>query len=131
VYPYTEKTGTRPIIIVDTTFTDPLLFQPDNIVNLSLGYDYEKFSVRVSMLYQADVFTGPEFWPQLRTQTAAYERWDVSAKQGLPWLGLQLFGSVNNINGVRDLSVLQLYPDIEQSAQSYGLTAVLGLDWQF
>ncbi len=130
-YPYTENLGGRPIVIIDTTFTAPLVYQPNNIVNLSLGYDYDKFSVRLSMLYQADVFTGVVFWPQLRTQTSPYTRWDVSAKQGLPWLGLQLFANVSNLNGARDLSVLQMYPDIQQSAQAYDLTAVMGLSWQF
>ena len=43
----------------------------------------------------------------------------------------QLFGSVNNLNGARDLSVLQMYPGIQQSGQDYDLTAVVGLDWQF
>ncbi len=130
-YPYSFNQGGRPPVLVDTSFTERLLFQPNNIVNLSVGYDYEKLSVRLSMLYQADIFTGVQFWPQLRTNTATYRRWDLSAKQTLPWFGLQLFANVSNMNGARDVSVLQMYPDIQQSAQSYDMTAIVGLGWQF
>ena len=75
-YPYTntERNG-RQLIYVDTSFTDRLLDQPNDIVNFSVGYDFEGFSIRASMLYQADIFTGPNYWPQLRTTTSSYRRW--------------------------------------------------------
>src|SRR5208283_1444928 len=98
-YPFVNiATNGRTTNYVDTSFTDRLLDQPDNIVNLSLGYDYQNFSIRVSMLYQADIFTGVNYWPQLRSNTSAYTRWDLAVKQELPWSGLQLYGDLNNIN---------------------------------
>ncbi len=120
--------GTRE---VDTSFTDKLISQPNHIVNLSIGYDYLDFSMRLSMLYQADIFTIPSQWPQMRASTAAYKRWDVSVKQRLPWFGVQVFANVNNLNDVRDTAVLQMYPDIPMSAEAYGLTAEAGLRVQF
>jgi TonB-dependent receptor len=134
-YPYTDLVSTggfrSPKIYVDTTFTDRLLFQPDDIVNLSLGYDFEGFSIRVSMLYQSDIFTGPNYYPQLRTHTSSYTRWDLSVKQTLPWFGIQLYGDINNINAVSDLSVISAPTGASQSQQSYGLTADLGIRWHF
>ncbi len=129
-YPYTEarKVG-RVIVYIDTSFTDRLLYQPDNILNVSIGYDFEGFSVRLSMLFQDHIFTGPNYWPQLRTSTAAYRRWDLSAKQDLPWFGLQLFGSLSNLNSAHDVSLIQ-GSGFPQSEQSYGLTADLGLRWR-
>ncbi|HTY10559.1 MAG TPA: TonB-dependent receptor [Bacteroidota bacterium] len=131
-YPYTlvEKVG-RLVQYVDTAFTDRLLFQPDNIVNLSLGYDYEGFSIRVSMLYQANIWTNPSIWPQLKGSTSAYTRWDLSVKQALPWYGLQVYGDLNNFNSANDISVIQAETGVPSSEQSYGLTADLGLRWQF
>jgi TonB-dependent receptor len=128
-YVNAEKVG-RATEYVDTSFTDRLLYQPNNIFNLSVGYDYEGFSIRVSMLYQADIFTGINFWPQLRTSTAAYTRWDLAAKQDLPWFGLQIYGNLNNINGESDVSLIQAATPVPESQQSYGLTAELGLRWQ-
>jgi hypothetical protein len=132
VIPEQRGTGRPPTIIpaIDTSYIDRLIGQPNDIVNLSVGYDYKGFSIRVSMLYQADIFQVSNSWPQLRATTASYKRWDLSAKQELPWFGLQLYCNVNNINGARDFSVLQMYSDIPTSAQSYDMTAEVGLRWQ-
>ncbi len=127
-YPYTNiKIVGRKTVYVDTTFTDRLLDQPDDIVNFSLGFDYKDFSIRVSMLYQTDVFTGVNFWPQLRSHTSSYKRWDLSTKQKLPWFGIQIFGNLNNINGASDVSVIQGGGGVPLSEQQYGLTADVGI----
>ena len=86
--------------------------------------------MRVSYLYQDDVFTGVSQWPQLRSNTAAYKRLDITAKQKLPWLGFELYGNITNLNKARDLNVLQKYPNIPKSIEEYGMTAELGLRWQ-
>jgi len=125
-YPYTvvESSG-RTVKYIKTSYKDRLLDQPNDIVNLSLGFDYKDFSVRVSLLYQSDIFTGANFWPQLRSHTSAYRRWDLSAKQELPWFGIQLFGDINNINGAKDVSIIQ-GGGVPISQQDYGLTADFG-----
>lgn len=115
---------------IDTTYTDRLYEQPSDIVNLSFGYDYQGFSARVSMKYQQNVFTGDNFWPALRKHTATYTRWDFSAKQALPWKGLQLYLDVNNLNGEPDISIIQ-GTGFPTSEQSYGMTADLGVRWNF
>ena len=133
-YPITIATnppGSRVPVFVDTTYVDRLLYQPNNIVNVSLGYDYSGFSIRVSLLYQADIFAGTNFWPQLRTSTSAYSRWDISVKQDLPWFGLQLYGDINNVSNVRDVSVIHAATGVPQSQESYGLTGDIGLRWRF
>jgi len=128
-YPYVYA-GATSATDIDTSFTDRLLYQPNHILNFSLGYDYKGFSIRVSMLYQDDVFSGVSQWPQLRSSTAAYRRWDISFKQKLPWFGLQLYGNINNLNNARDYNVLQMYPEIPRSAETYGMTADIGIRWQ-
>jgi hypothetical protein len=82
------------------------------------------------MLYQTEIFTGVNFWPQLRSHTAAYRRWDVALKQELPWYGLQLYANLNNINGANDLSVIQ-GGGVPLAEQQYGLTVDLGLRWKW
>jgi len=127
---YTKSTG-RSITFIDTSFTDRLLDQPNNILNLSLGFDYRDFSIRISMLYQADIFTGVNYWPQLRSNTSSYTRWDLAAKQVLPLFGIQIFGNINNMNGARDISVIQGGAGVPQSEQDYGLTADFGIRLNF
>ena len=133
-YPYTDvrRVG-RTLQYVDTSFTDRLLYQPDNIVNLAIGYDLDGFSIRISMLYQANIFTGPNYWPQLRSSTSSYTRWDVAFKQDLPWFNLQLFGNLNNINGAEDISVIQggIGGTVPESQQDYGMTGAIGIRWNY
>ena len=131
-YPYTyiQKIG-RQVVYIDTSFTDRLLYQPNTIANVTIGYDFEGFSVRLSLLSQSDIWTGTQFYPWLRTSTARYDRWDLSAKQDLPWFGLQVYGDLNNLNSANDVSVIQAPTGVPTSQQSYGLTADLGLRWNF
>jgi len=134
-YPITirEKLGSGPFaptVILDTSFTDRLLDQPDNILNVSLGYDIGGFSVRVSMLYTDDIFAGSSFWPQLRTTTSAYTRWDLSVKQELPWYGFQVYGDLNNFSSANDQAYINgANVRVPQSMQSYGLTGDVGIRW--
>lgn len=129
-YPYVYSVSTgRTITYIDTSFTDRFIYQPDNIVNLSLGFDYKDFSIRVAMVYQDDIFTAPSQWPQLRGYTAAYRRWDIAAKQRLPWFGLELYANLNNINSAKDMAVIQGGPP--SNIQDYGFIADMGLCWRF
>ncbi len=131
-YPYVNATKVgRALEYIDTSYTDPLLYQPDNIANLSLGYDYRGFSIRVSMIYQDNIFSGTNFYSYLRTTTAAYTRWDISAKQDLPWPGIQLYADISNINSENDVQVIQASTGVPQSEQSYGMAADLGLKVKF
>jgi outer membrane receptor protein involved in Fe transport len=128
-YPITRNVGTiRVPKYIDTSYTAPLYGQPDDIINLSLGYDYSDFSIRVSMLYQEAIFRGTNFYPQLRSHTLAYRRWDIAAKQKLPWYNIELFGNVNNLNGAYDISVIQA-GGVPTSRQDYGMTADFGIRW--
>jgi len=83
------------------------------------------------MIYQDNIFAGPNYWPQLRTTTAAYTRWDISAKQDLPWPGFQLYGDISNLNSEDDIQVIQASTGVPQTQQSYGMTGDLGVRINF
>jgi len=106
-----------------------LLHQPNDIISTSLGYDYKGFSARISMLYQDDIFKGARFWPEHRSSTDDYLRWDLSLKQDLALWGLQIYCNINNISSAidRDLNFGSMYPTAEQH---YGMTLDLGLRWK-
>jgi TonB-dependent receptor len=131
-YPYTlTKPGVYPTYIpthVDTFYTDRLLDQPDNIVNLSVGYDYQGFSVLVSMIYQANVSTGTDQYPELRPAKLSYLRWDLTAKQNLPLPGLVVYLNLVNLNNANDTYVIK-GNGFPTSESAYGTVAQLGLRW--
>ena len=128
-YNYTEPPYGLVMRNVDTTYTQRLIDQPDDILNMSIGYDYKGFSGRLSMLYQANIFEGPDFYPELRSSTGDYLRWDLSLKQNLPWAGLQLYFNINNITATTDL-VVNSITKLPVSEDHYGRTIDLGLRWR-
>jgi TonB-dependent receptor len=132
-YPYTYYTNSGfpfyKSIYVDTSYSDRLIDQPNDIVNLSVGYDYESFSILVSLISQANIFNSTNFYNSLRSDKAKYYRWDISVKQGLPWFGLEVFFDVNNINNESDTYVIR-GSGFPNSMSDYGLTADLGIRWK-
>lgn len=132
-YPYQEVIPGRPPKYVDTAYVAPLLYQPDDVLNVTLGFDYEGFSFRLSSLYSAQIFTGPTQWSQLRAFTEASTRWDISVKQKLDlWVqGLEVFANFNNITGERDVSAISASTGVPSRIQSFGSVIELGFRGRF
>jgi TonB-dependent receptor len=131
-YPITYLPPTRGATQIDTFFTAPLIDQPANVVNLAVGYDYRGFSIRVSMIYTSDIYTGSagsDFYTQLHASTLANNRWDVSIKQELPWFGAQVYGDLNNLTAVQDISAIQATTGVPKSMELYGMSGDIGLRW--
>jgi TonB-dependent receptor len=131
-YPYTVTTKS-PVypyspINVDTTYTDRLIQQPKDIVNLSIGYDYRAFSILASMIYQSEVYNGTAFYNSLRSDKSKYLRWDLSVKQGLPVNGLELFFNLYDLNSESDIYAVR-GSGFPTSESNYGLSANLGVRW--
>jgi TonB-dependent receptor len=121
-----DEDGNATRVVADTFYTARLLNQPNDVLNLMLGYDYAGFSARISFLFQDNIFRNPDFWPQLRTMSGQYGRWDLSVKQELPWAGLQVYVNVNNLNAEDDVTnnSRQLFP---VAIDQYGLSAMAGV----
>ena len=115
---------------VDTFYVDRLIDQANAISNIAIGYDYKGFSSRLSMLYKSDVFKSTNFWKELRQNTGTYTRWDLSLKQDLPFLDMQIFFNLNNITSEIDQTIMRGndFPTLEQH---YGRTADLGIRFKF
>ena len=114
---------------IDTTYVDRLIDQPDQIINFSIGYDYKGFSGRLSMLHKSNIFMATDFWRELRVNTDAYTRWDLSMKQELPVKGLSIFMNVNNITETVDINQYK-YGSLSLE-QHYGRTIDLGFKYSF
>lgn len=121
-----DEEGNLKQTLVNTSYTTRLLNQPNDILNLGIGYDYEGFSARLSMLYQDNIFKKPDFWMQNRVNSDKYLRWDLSVKQLLPWFGIQVYFSLNNITGRDDIDLNQK-TSFPASQQRYGMAGDLGL----
>jgi len=132
-YPYTYYTNSGfpfyKSIYVDTSYSDRLIDQPNDIVNLSVGYDYNSFSILVSLISQTNIFNSTNFYNSLRSDKNKYLRWDIAGKQGLPWFGLEVFFDINNLNSEEDTYTIR-GSGFPNSISDYGLTADLGIRWK-
>ena len=114
---------------IDTFYTARMISQPNDIINVSLGYDYEGFSIRGSLLFQSDIFISSNFWPELRENTDDFTRWDMSVKQELPWEGAQLYLNITNVSGAIDRNI-NAGNDFSTSEQYYGTGVDLGIRYR-
>ena len=116
--------------LIDLSYADRILGQPDGIFNLGLGYDYKDFSIRVSMNYTTDVFNAENYYQEYRGISNALTLWDLHIKQKLPWAGLQLYCNVQNFT--KAVEKTHYYGgDKPRSYNYYGATANLGVIWRF
>jgi outer membrane receptor protein involved in Fe transport len=120
-----RRTFSHPVVI-NSTRGGRLIFQPNDIVNTYLGYDYKGFSARVSFVFQGSSLTGVGARPETDGFSNNYFRIDASARQMLPWAGLQLYLDANNLNSESNISTQQSIGGFT-SEQYYGLTADLGV----
>ena len=111
----------------DVTYTDRLLNQPSWLANVSVGYDYRKFSVRVSMNYQDGVL----ITAQQRVDgadkvvTAPYVKLDSQFKYTInKWVSL--YASWSNMNFSIDKRV-RYVTDYPELSEYYGTTAYIGV----
>ena len=112
--------------LIDSTRTGRLLYQPDDILNAYIGYDYEGFSARISCVFQGNSVSYIGNFPEQDGFTENYFRIDFSARQMLPWKGLQIYIDANNLNNENNVSAQSTIGGFT-SEQNYGLTADLGI----
>jgi TonB-dependent receptor len=124
--------GRREVLVgnLEQPYTAPLLDQPDDILNLTIGYDYKGFSIRASMQYTADAFTTNSWRPELRGYTDDLFLYDLSVKQKLPIEGLSIFGNLKNMSKAMERNINEGTGFISD-VQYYGMTADFGIRYWF
>ncbi len=128
--PWTEdRVFGRPprqtIVAIDSTRSVRLLYQPNDIANAFIGYDYKGFSAKVSFVFQGNSINTYSMYDESEGYTKDYYRVDASVRQMLPW-GLQLFLDVNNINNVMNEAAQRSINGFTRQ-QNYGLVVNLGV----
>ncbi len=114
--------------VIDESFEDRLIGQPNNILNVAIGYDYKDFSARLSMNYTSNIFESTNFWKEYRSFSDELILWDLRIKQKLPWFGLQLYANFANLTG--SIEKTHFYAGQSRSQNYYGQSANIGLIWR-
>jgi len=115
----------------DTSYTAPLLDQPDDLLNITLGYDYKGFSIRGSMQYKSEVFVRNNYYQPLRGYSDNLTLYDLSLRQELPIEGLEIFGTVSNLGKALETGHINQSTNFYTSKSYYGMTIDLGVKYEF
>ncbi|MBN2090861.1 TonB-dependent receptor [candidate division KSB1 bacterium] len=124
------KTWKTTLVNEDTTYTSPMIQQPDHLLNLTLGYDYRGFSIRWAMRYKSHIFTSSNWYESLRGYSTDFYRYDLAIKQQLPVKGLEFFLNVNNLTNELERNVIN-HLDFASYIEDYGRNANLGFRYIF
>ncbi|MFH0989544.1 MAG: carboxypeptidase-like regulatory domain-containing protein [bacterium] len=126
--------GTRPPrfskILVDSSRFARMPDQPKHIANVTLGYDYEGFSARLSYLYQTDKTTFISLEPILDNFSGTYARWDLTLQQNIGW-GIQLFANFTNLNNRPDENFRGYTLTDPAYIEYYGFSSDVGIRYRF
>ena len=129
-----EYYGTKPWefteVRVDSFETRRLLDQPNNVYNISLGYDYKKFSLRLAYYYLGNTLASKGDYEENDTFTQGYQRLDLSIRQRLPINGLSMQVLWSNITAEPD-EQYRWRSDFNTFEEYYGSTASLGIRYEF
>jgi TonB-dependent receptor len=131
-YPWRDDVtlGRGLVRSIDSTRTGRLIYQPNDVANAYIGYDYKGFSGRISFLFQGNSVNGIGNFAEQDGFTKEYFRIDASARQMLPIEGLQVYLDLSNINERRNESAQASISGFT-SEQNYGLTANLGVRFTY
>ncbi|MBE0655789.1 MAG: hypothetical protein IH594_18455, partial [Bacteroidales bacterium] len=141
-YPYTRidlvspPGGGRPVgTRIDSTTTGPMLYQPKNIANFSLGFNYKDFNAWLSFQYNGLIYTEKNYRgaPRLDSYKNHFYRWDLQITQKFSIAKREGFHFVANIANLSDFTESQrLSGDPRPTNQeNYGMTMDLGVRFRF
>jgi len=114
----------------DTSYTSPMISQPDHLLNFTVGYDYKGFSIRGAMRFKSHIFKSPNWYEDLRVYSTDFYRYDISIKQKIPVANLEFFLNINNLTNEREKDVIN-HMDFVSYIEDYGRTANIGLRYEF
>ena len=110
----------------DSTRTGRLIYQPNDLLNAYIGYEFKGFSARLSFLFQGNSVSYVGAFPEQDGYTRDYFRIDASVRQTLPFFGTEIYLDVNNLNNETNSSA-QLSIGGFTNVKHYGTTANLGI----
>lgn len=113
-------------ITFDSTRAGRLIYQPNDILNAHIGYEFKGFSARVSFVFQGNAPSSIGAYPEQDGYTKDYFRVDFSARQKLPWYGMEIYLDVTNLNNRKNESAQNSINGFT-SVKHYGLVANAGI----
>ncbi|MGB9591568.1 MAG: TonB-dependent receptor domain-containing protein, partial [Candidatus Kryptoniota bacterium] len=115
---------------VDSVVTGRMLYQPSNIANISLGFNYKGLNIWLSYQFNGSTMTSWSNQPEMIGLQNSFQLWDLQIAQALPIEGLSLQFNLANISNEEQDSKLQGDPRLTY-AERFGWTGGLGIRYSF
>jgi len=134
LFPQLEvRPGEPPFFIptvVDTFRAGVLPDQPDNVLNLSLGYEVKGFSARISLLRQGTTLQFVGDREEIDGYFRAFSRWDFALRQKINdnW---SVFYNFNNISNTPEFVFLSADQGFPVEEEYFGWTMDIGVRYRF
>ncbi len=101
--------------------------QNDILANLSIGYDYKDFSIRISSLYQGPTYIPAQYQVSEQVKEELF-RWDIKMTQRFTD-NIRFSLDFNNITNWRDLTTMR-YHGFIVSKEQYGWQGYAGITYR-
>jgi TonB-dependent receptor len=121
--PWVQTTAT------DTSRTGRMIGQPNQIANLTIGYEKKGFSARLSMIYQGDALRNVATSEAADELDKASVRWDLVLQQRIGE-NLSVIWQMNNITNQQERTYIR-YKDYTTRTQEFGMTMDFGVQYKF
>lgn len=128
----TTQVGTRRTYsMTPRYFKTRMPDQPAHIFNITLGYDIEGFSARLSYLYQTNklsyiAYDGTYPTSRISSYTGGYGRLDLTLQQKF-YQNIQVFANFNNLNNRHDQNFIGSELNHPSYIEYYGFSMDLGV----
>jgi TonB-dependent receptor len=116
----------KKVVRVESNRPGRLIQQPNDIVNVSLGYDIKGFSTNFSLLYQGNTTRSVGNLEEQDTFTKDFIKIDLKLRQKLPLKGLEIYCNLSNLTDRYD-ETYQNEPRYFRDIDQYGFTIDIGL----
>jgi hypothetical protein len=132
----TPPGGGRPTNVrFDSTIVGPLLYQPQSIANVSLGFNFKGFNAWLSYQYNGLIYTGVNYHgaTRLDSQKEHFNRWDLQLTQKFKighLSGFEVIANIANLTNFTESQKLRGDPRLTYQ-EKFGLTADLGVRYRF
>lgn len=123
----------RPIfekIRKDSAYSGPMLNQPKQLANISLGFSYKTFDMWLSYQYIGEQWIALGTQEELDQIKVDFTRWGLQGRWEMPLDGLELLFNVSNINDIQE-KIFYKGDDRPRFLENYGWTSDIGFRYTF
>jgi len=114
----------------DTTYKSPLLYQPQNLLNLTMGYQYKQLALRYAVRYKSKILSNTNFYEESRSYSTGFYRYDLFLTCQIWKKGVEFFLNCFNLTDQSEYSKIEVF-DFTSYREYYGRSLQFGFRYSY